>query len=286
MKPAAFDYHRPDTVEDVLGLLTGGAPDVALLAGGQSLVRLMNLRTVRPSVVVDINRVAGLGNLTATADALRIGSMVRLHRIEHDPVVRERLPVLARAAALVGHPQIRSRATIGGSLCHGDPAAELPTLAVALGARLRLRSSDGERTVAAEEFYHQPYTTARRPSELLTGIEFPVPSGVVRHVEEISRRTNDLPLVVVCVALGLAGGTVASARIAAGGVAPTPVRLTAAEHALTGLAHGAPLDAVLAAAAEEADPPDVPHAPPGLRRALLRTALRRALVRLIPPEGR
>ncbi|MFD9498805.1 FAD binding domain-containing protein [Streptomyces sp. NPDC060035] len=286
MKPAAFDYHRPDTVEDVLGLLTGGAPDVALLAGGQSLVRLMNLRTVRPSVVVDINRVAGLGHVTATADALRIGPMVRLHRIEHDPLVRERLPVLARAAALVGHPQIRSRATIGGSLCHGDPAAELPTLAVALGARLRLRSADGERTVAAEEFYHRPYTTVRRPSELLTDIEIPVPSGVVRHVEEISRRTNDLPLVVVCVALGLAGGTVATARIAAGGVAPTPVRLTAAEHALTGLAPGAPLDAVLAAAAEEADPLDVPHAPPGLRRALLRTALRRALVRLTPSEGR
>jgi carbon-monoxide dehydrogenase medium subunit len=293
VKPAAFEYRRPGTVADVLDMLDRAEPDVALLAGGQSLVRLMNLRAVRPVVVVDLDRVAGLDDVTVTADTVRVGAMVRIARLERDPALRERLPVLSEAAALVGHPQIRSRATLGGSLCHADPAAELPTLAVALGARLRLVSAAGERVVPADEFYRGPRLTVRRPGELLTEVEIPAPGGLRARFVEISRRANDLPLVGVCPAVVLADGVVTAARLGAGGVGSTPVRLPAVERALLGrtpaeLAGSAaarrpsddPLHRALAAAAEETDPPDDPHAPPAFRRALLRAALRRALARL------
>ena len=299
MKPAAFEYRRPASVSDALEVLAGAGPDVAVLAGGQSLVRLMNLRAVRPTVVVDINRATGLDNLTVTADAVRLGAMVRLARIEREPLLRDRLPVLSQAAALVGHPQIRSRATIGGSLCHAEPAAELPTLAVALGARLRLRSASGERVVSADDFFRFPQTTVRHPGELLTEVEIPTPAGLVAQFVEISRRANDLPLVGVCLAAVVADGVVASARVGAGGVGPTPVRLPAAEQALVGRAltelaspprslrpFDHPLHRALAAAADETDPPDDAGLSAAFRRAMLRAAMRRALTRLATLEVR
>lgn len=273
MKPAAFAYLRPATVDGVLDVLAGPQRDVAVLAGGQSLVRLMNLRAARPSSVVDINRVPGLDHVEATGGVVRVGAMVRLARLE-----RERaLPVLAEAAALVGHPQIRGRATIGGSLCHADPAAELPTLAVTLGARLRLRAVSGERVVPAEEFYLGRHETALRQDELLTEIELPVPHAA-RFVE-ISRRANDLPLVGVCVAVEVDDGVVTAARAGAGGIGPVPVRLPAVERVLTGraraeLAPSHSLRRALAAAADEVVPPSA------FLGGLLRAALRRAVTDL------
>lgn len=263
MKPAAFDYVRPATVDDVLAVL---GEDVAVLAGGQSLVRLMNLRAARPASVVDINRVPGLDHVEVAGGTARIGAMVRLARLARE----NRFPVLAEAAALVGHPQIRSRATIGGSLCHADPAAELPTLAVTLGARLRLRSAAGERVVPAEEFYLARHTTARRPGELLTEIELPVPHAA-RFVE-ISRRANDLPFVGVCVAVELSGGVVTSARVGAGGIGPVPVRLPAVEQALTGRA-----STELASVRDALGQVDTPSPFLG---GLLRAAVRRAVTGL------
>ncbi|WFE60214.1 xanthine dehydrogenase family protein subunit M [Micromonospora sp. WMMD712] len=299
MKPAPFRYRRPDSLAGVLGELADAEPDVAVLAGGQSLVRLMNVRAVRPAVVVDINRVPGLDDITLTADAVRVGATVRVARLEREPALRDRLPVLSEAAALVGHPQIRSRATIGGSLCHADPAAELPTLAVTLDARLRLRSAAGERVVPATSFYRSPWTTDRRPGELLTEIEIPAPPGLLARFVEISRRTNDLPLVGVCVAILVDEGVVASARVGAGGVGPTPVRLPAAERALTGRAltelagpassrrpDESPLYRALAAAADETDPPDDAVGTAAFRRALLRSALRRAATGVAAVEAR
>ncbi len=278
MKPAAFDYVRPATVDGVLAVLAGEhGEQAAVLAGGQSLVRLMNLRAARPSSVVDINRVPGLDHVEVADGTVQVGAMVRLARLERDPVLRDRLPVLAEAAALVGHPQVRSRATIGGSLCHADPAAELPTLAVTLGARLRLRSAEGERVVPAEEFYLARHTTALRQGELLTEIELPVPHAA-RFVE-ISRRANDLPLVGVCVAVEVDGGVVRDARVGAGGIGPVPARLPAAEQVLTGrtlaeLRSAAEPRQALASAAGQVGTPS-----PFLG-GLLRAALRRAVVEL------
>ncbi|HEU5474357.1 MAG TPA: xanthine dehydrogenase family protein subunit M [Actinophytocola sp.] len=288
MKPAAFEYLRPATVAGVLDALGGPRQDVAVLAGGQSLVPRMNLRVARPAAVVDINRVPGLDGIEVTAGTVRLGAMVRIARLLREPALRDRLPVLTEAAALVGHPQIRSRATVGGSLCHADPAAELPTLAVTLGARLHLRSAAGDRVVPAGEFFLAPHTTARRPGELLTGIELPVPPGLAARFVEFSRRANDLPLVGVAVALVLDDGVITSARIGAGGVGPVPVRLPGAEQVLTGRALAElvpgpgghppdhPLRRALAAAADEADPPEEPV----FRAGLLRAAIRRAVTEL------
>ncbi len=289
MKPAAFAYQRPDAIAAVLDTLSAGAPDVALLAGGQSLVRLMNARTVRLAVLVDINGVPGLDHLDVTADTVRIGAMVRVGRLERDPSLRARLPVLAEAAALIGHPQIRSRATIGGSLSHADPAAELPTLAVTLGARLRLRSASGERVVPASDFYQAPQATVRRHSELLTEIEIPAPGNLIAQFAEISRRVNDLPLVGVCIAVTVDDGVITSAQVGAGGVGPVPIRLTTAEQMLAGqaladLAPGLPLHGALAATADHVDPSDEPGVPAAFRRGLLRAAIRRAAARLTIAE--
>ena len=280
MKPADFEYHRPATVDEVTALLDRSAASVAVLAGGQALVRLMNLRQARPAVVVDINRVPDLDAVSTTEDTLRVGAMTRLRRLTQDPTVLARLPVLARAAAFVGHPQIRTRATIGGSLCHGDPAAELPALAVALNARLHLRSSGGVRVVPAAEFYHAPYRMARHPTELLTDIEFPAPPGLTATIEEFSFRANDLPLVAVCVGVLLGADVVTRAWVAAAGVGRRPVRLPAVESELVGRSLGAELDAVVAAADGEIDPPPAPGVTADFRRALLRTVLRRAITNL------
>lgn len=277
MKPAAFDYRCPDTVEEALDLLTVGATDTAVLAGGQSLVPLMNLRAVRPGLVVDINRIPGLDRVDLMAGALRIGAMARLCALERDVTVSALLPILPRVCRLVGHPQIRSRSTIGGSLCHGHPAAELPTLAVALDARLHLRSRNAERTVPATAFYRGPRLTGRRPDELLTAVDFPVPVGLMVSLEEISRRINDLPMVVTCVAVTCVAGTVTGARIAVGGIADRPVRLPAAEAALTGRRLDADPSPVLAAV-EEMGVSDQATGFPAFRRALLRTAIRRAVM--------
>ena len=175
MKPAPFDYHAPDSVEEALFLLHNSGGEAKLLAGGQSLVPAMNFRVVQPSVLIDLNRARELDYVREEGQGVRIGAMTRERTLEFDPLLAERYPLLAEAVPHVAHPQIRNRGTLGGSLSHADPAAELPVVMLALGARLKARSSGAERWVEAQNFFSGMFNTDLAPDEMLTEIELPAP---------------------------------------------------------------------------------------------------------------
>ncbi|MFG3254635.1 FAD binding domain-containing protein [Streptomyces sp. NPDC048172] len=278
MKPPAFDYRAPRTVDETVRLLSGANGTTTLLAGGQSLLPLLNRRRVRPVTLVDLGGVADLDAVTLEQSAVRIGALAWLRALETHTALRDTLPVLRETVRLVAYPQIRTRATLGGSLCHADPAAELPALALALGARLLLRSAAGQRTLDAEEFYRPGGGTALRPGELLTEVELPLHEGHRFRFAEVPRLgQGGFPLVGACAGVSLdADGTVVSARLSAAGAADRPLRLHEAEHALTGRPL-TELGTTLDAAAHEADPPSDTYGSADYRRALLRTTLRRAL---------
>lgn len=280
MKPPPFAYEAPQTLDEVLKLLSQHEDDMSILAGGQSLMPLLNMRLARPEVVVDINRVAGLDAVTVSDDSVRLGATVRLTSIEHDEQLQQVLPVLAQAASLVAHPQIRRRTTIGGTLCHADPAAEMPAVAVALGATILLRSVRGERAVAAEDFFDTVFMTSKAADELLVAVEFPRWQGWAFCYEEIAQRHGDFPYAGLCLGVQVRDGIVIDSRAAAAGVSDTPQRLPELEAALR--AGGASLDveAAARAAAGEIDPSDDAAGNPAFRRGLLRTLVRRQLTLL------
>ncbi|MET8756364.1 FAD binding domain-containing protein [Lentzea sp. NPDC004782] len=284
MKPAVFEYQEPRSLGEAVAVLATPGRECVVLAGGQSLVPLLNLRRVRPRIVVDVNQVPELTGVHITDDVVRIGAMTRLRDIERHAGLRSALPVLPETAALVAYPQIRTRTTIGGSLCHADPAAELPTLAVALGARLLLRSARGDRIEDAESFFAPP-GTSRRPDELLTEIELPRRQGFRFRFEEATR-SGGFPLVGVCLGVRVdERGLVAEALVAAGGVAEHPVRLPAGERLLHGRDLAGNVDDVVSAVSAVLTPPTNTHATAGYRHALLRTLLRRAAAALATGGG-
>jgi carbon-monoxide dehydrogenase medium subunit len=275
MKPPPFDYVDPRTIEEVLAVLSQEGDDAAVLAGGQSLVPLLNLRLARPATVVDVNEIAELAGIQVSADSCRIGAIVRMARVKSDAGLAAALPVLGLAAGFVAHPQIRSRSTAGGSLCHADPSAELPTVAVALGARMHLRSATGERAVAAEDFFRGMFDTAKRPDELLVAVEFPLRAGWLWAYDEVTRRQGDFPFVGLCLGVRVEGGTVVEARAAAGGVEGRPVRLDRLEAALVGRRVAAGVPDAAAAGSAQVDPVTDLHGTGAMRRGMLRTLTRR-----------
>lgn len=283
MKPPPFDYHDPRTVDDVLALLAEHTDVVSLLAGGQSLVPLLNMRLARPEIVVDLNRVEGLDTSAITEDSVSLGAMVRLGALEHDARVAAALPVLVEAVSWVAHPQIRVRSTVGGTCCHADPAAEVPTVAVALDATMHLRSHRGERAVPAEEFFETVFTTVKEPDELLVRVDFPRRPGMAIGYDEISRRHGDFPFVGLCLGLGFVDGVVAEVRAAAAGVASRPVRLPGLEAALLGRPLADAVEDAAEAASADIDPPSDHHGSTAFRRGLLRTLVRRLSARLEEP---
>lgn len=288
MKPAPFRYHAPETLDEALALLAEHGADAKPLAGGQSLVPAMNFRLARPSVLVDLNRIPALdriepvngGGASPSDGGLRLGAMTRQRAAETSPLVAARAPLLAEALPLVAHPQIRNRGTVGGSLAHADPAAELPAVAVALGARLTAASTGGERTIDAADFFTGLMATALEPEELLVGIEVPPPpprSGWC--FVELARRHGDYALIGVAGGVTLdAAGRCAGSRIVLVSAGEVPVVATGAAAALAGAQPGA--EAARAAAetaAAEADPPADIHASADYRRQLVRVLVRRAL---------
>ncbi|WP_370970169.1 xanthine dehydrogenase family protein subunit M [Amycolatopsis sp. cg9] len=279
MKAAAFEYVRAASVEDAITALATGGSQV--LAGGQSLVPLLNMRLARPSLLVDVNGLDELAYLRRDGEHVEIGALTRQRAVETSDVVRQDLPLLAQALRHVGHVTTRNRGTLGGSLAHADPAAELPAAAVALDAELKVRGPGGERVIGAREFFEGPFRTALTPGELLVAVRFPVRRAECA-IEELSRRSKDLALVAVFVALEQADGRCARARIAVSGAGPTPIRAVAAEELL----HGRPLDdAVIAEAAREisaaTDPPSDLHAPADYRREMAAVLGRRALTKAV-----
>lgn len=251
MKPASFDYYRPRTVDDAVAALS--STDAAkVLAGGQSLIPTLNFRLSAPSLLVDIRGIDGLDDLDVDDGGVEIGAAVVQSRVERSTEVAAVVPGLRRALAHVGHLQIRNSGTVCGSLAHADPAAELPALAVVVGAELTLSGPSGSRTIAADDFLVGPFWTDLAPDEIVTSVRFPAASeGEVTVVDEVSRRSGDFAVVGVAGSFRLVGGAVASASLAAFGVAGRPLRMTATEGAIMGFEGGSG-DAMLAAAAEDA----------------------------------
>jgi aerobic carbon-monoxide dehydrogenase medium subunit len=282
MKPAAFDYYLPDTVEEALALMAEHGEEARPLAGGQSLVPMMNFRLARPSVLIDINRLSALAAITTGPGTVRLGAMVREKAAERSEAVASGIPLLACALPLIGHEAIRTRGTIGGSLSHSDPAAELPAVAVATGALLTAVSAPrGSRVIAAEDFFLSHFTTALADDELLTEIEFPASEGSTGVAfEEMARRHGDFAMVGVATILRTEGGRIEAARVVLTGVSATPFRSGAAESVLVG---APPSEAVFAEAAAvvaaEIEPPADLHGTSAYRRYVAATMTRRSLAR-------
>jgi len=230
----AFEYVAVGTLDEALARIRQHGDDAKVLAGGQSLVPLLHYRLADPRVVVDINDLP-LARIAGDNGRLRLGALVRHHQLEESDAIARRCPVLREAAALIGNVRVRALGTIGGSLAHADAAAELPMVTLALDGRFTLASTGGMRTVAARDFFVGPLTTVMRPDELLTEIDVEAPPATGWAIEEIARRAGDFALVAVTALVGLdRQGRVTRARLAFGGVAPTPVRAAAAEEALVG----------------------------------------------------
>jgi carbon-monoxide dehydrogenase medium subunit len=283
MKPAPFEYHAPDTVSDVVALLAEHGDEIKPLAGGQSLVPMLALRLTRFEHLVDLNRVDELEGIRRDNGTLTVGATTRQATIERSELAQA-VPLLARAAPLIGHFQIRNRGTVGGSLAHADPAAELPAVALALDAQMEIATGAGRHTVPAADFFVGTWTTSLEPNELLTAVQFPVWDGRCGFVvDEVARRAGDFALAGVTTALQLdPGGTIQRAAIALFGMASTPVRAPAAETALIG---SQPDPAALREAAQLAvrdlDPPEDVHASSTYRRSVGAHLVERSLTRAL-----
>jgi carbon-monoxide dehydrogenase medium subunit len=281
LKPAPFEYLAPNTLEEALSCLQDGGSDAKVLAGGQSLVPAMNFRLAQPAILVDINKLKELDTIRpADGSGLRIGAIARQRRVELDPTVSEQLPLLAEAMQYVAHPQIRNRGTLGGSMAHADPAAELPVVALALEARFKLCRAGGERWVPAESFFQGLFTTALQPDELLIEVELPSQPGTGWAFLEFSRRQGDYALMGVAALVGLdEQGLCRKARLVYLNAGESPVVAHGAAALLQGerLTEAAIEAAAVKASEEEIEPWGNVHATPAYQRHLARVLTRRAL---------
>jgi CO/xanthine dehydrogenase FAD-binding subunit len=279
MKPAAFDYVVAESIDAAVAALAAADGEAKILAGGQSLVPMLNFRLLRPSILVDINRIPDLACIEERADAIVIGALTRHHRIETSPVIARYLPVVSEAMRHVAHLAIRNRGTVGGSLSHADPAAELPMLALLLDATLHVVSPAGPRVIAARDFFLGPLTVDLAPDELLTRIELPkLPAATGWGFAEVARRIGDFALAAVAATLMLRDGAIGEARIAMTGVGETAKRASEAEALLAGHAPTPDLiEAAVASVRGSVNPPTDLHASADYRRHLLGVLVERAL---------
>ena len=282
MKPASFRYHAPATVADAVGLLAEYGDAAKPLAGGQSLVPMMSLRLAGYEHMIDLNKVAGLAEISRSNGTLRIGATVRQATAEHNAEVAAAVPMLARALPHIGHFQIRNRGTVGGSIAHADPASELPAVTLALDATIEASGPGGARTIAARDFFESTWTTSLADDEILSAVEFPVWSGSCGFaVEEVARRHGDFAIAGCVAGVQLDGDTITRAAVALFGVSSTPVRCDDAEAAL--LAGGAGVDLVEIGRLISSGlaPTDDVHASSAYRIHLAGVTARRALQRAL-----
>jgi carbon-monoxide dehydrogenase medium subunit len=274
--PAPFDYERADSVQQAIELL-GSREDAKLLAGGHSLLPLMKLRFARPSLLVDIGRVGELRGVRDAGDALAVGAGSRHHDVARDPLVQEHCPLLATTAELIGDPQVRHMGTIGGSVAHGDPASDLPAVLVALGADVVVRGPDGERTIAAADFFRGLFETALGSQDVVTEIRV---AKLGREVGwsylKFGRRAQDWATVGVAALVRRSNGTLGDAAVVLTNMGPIPIRASAVEQRLLGQSPDALAEAA-SAAAEGTSPPGDVNASPEFRQELARVLTRRAL---------
>ena len=235
MKPPEFDYAVPETVEEAVGLLSDTTIEAKILAGGQSLVPLLSLRLTYPELLVDIARIEDLDGIEVADGHVRIGAMTRQRTVELDPAVSESCPLLSDAVTQVAHPQIRSRGTVGGSIAHGDPAAELPAVLIALDGSVSVHGADGARTIEAADLYKGLLTTELDESEVLTSIDFPAaPPGSGAACVELARRAGDYAMSGAVAQITVESGRFEDVRLALFGVADLPIRESSIENALRG----------------------------------------------------
>jgi carbon-monoxide dehydrogenase medium subunit len=280
MKPSPFRYLAPRTVDECVALLAEHGDDAKLLAGGQSLVPLMNLRLAAPEVLIDLNGIAELDYVREDGAHLAIGAMTRHRQVAASGEVRARCPMLAHAAALVGYPAIRNRGTMGGSLAHADPASEIPCVAVTLDAELVAVGPGGRRTIPADEFFVSHFTTVLEASEVVVEARFPVMGDTERWAfVEFSRKNGDFAVAAVAAHVDMRGGRLQGARIGVAGVGERPWRAAAAEQALSG---AEPAPELLQSAAAQAGDAVVGDA---YRRHLVSTLTRRALEDAVTRNG-
>ncbi|MEX0665115.1 MAG: xanthine dehydrogenase family protein subunit M [Acidimicrobiia bacterium] len=234
MKPAPFDYVAPTTVPEALDALAA-SDEARVLAGGQSLLPLLNLRLARPQVVVDVNGVGELDHVDIEDGVVRIGAITRHRRVELDPQLGSAVPLLVEAARYVGHPHIRNRATVGGSIAHADPVAEFGAVLVALEGRVVVQGPHGRRTIPADEWYQGYFTTAIQPGEMLLEVELPTsPPGSGHAFREFAPRHGDFAVAGVAAVFERSNGSCARARLAACGVGSVPVDLADAANTVVG----------------------------------------------------
>ncbi len=281
MKPPRFDYLAPRSLDEALAHLAAHGDDAKVLAGGQSLVPLLNFRLVRPAYLVDLNEVTGLDGIRLQDGHLVIGAMARQRVVETSALARERCPLMTEALAQVGHVQIRNRGTVGGSLAHADPASELPAVVAALDGELVLQSARGRRTLSAERFFRGYLTTAAAPDELLAEVRVPVtPPRTGSAFVELSRRHGDFAIVGVAATVTVsAAGVCTACSIALTGVGGTPVSAREAARALVGVAPSPDACAEVGRRVSDAVEPEGDlHASSDYRKQLAGVLTRRALV--------
>jgi carbon-monoxide dehydrogenase medium subunit len=277
MKPAPFAYARPGDLDEALATLAENAEDGKVLAGGQSLVPALNFRLARPSVLIDLSQVGGLDEITDEGEYVRIGAMARQREVEISPVARRCCGLITKALPFVGHLQNRNRGTIGGSVAHADPAAELPAVCLALDAEITAQSVRGTRSIDATQFFQGPFMTALEPDELLTSIRFPHVSVNSGAVTEVARRHGDFAIAGIVAASRDGSGR--GFAIAAFGMAGAPVRLRRAEESLAALERvtDTGIREAGALAALEVNPASDVHADADTRRQIVSVLVQRTL---------
>jgi carbon-monoxide dehydrogenase medium subunit len=287
MKPAPFDYQAPATLREAIDLLASD-PEATVIAGGQSLMPVLALRLAAPSMLVDLRRVPGLGSIAVGYSGVRLGARVRWRDIEDDQRLRAAHPLLREAIAHVAHYQVRNRGTVGGSLAHADPAAELPGIAVTCDAEITLVGAAGTRTIPAGEFFTGPLSTVRRPDEIITELKLPFwPADRRWAFREFAQRQGDFALAGIALFYDEdKDGRVRDAHVGVIGACNRPQRLTEVETML----NGHPIDDELirqaaATAAQTVDPPEDLHAGAAYRRALVATLVERGLRAATLPRG-
>jgi len=280
MIPAAFDYHAPTSLDEAVRLLgSAGDADIKVLAGGQSLIPVMRLRLAAPETVVDLGRIDQLRGIREDGDAIVIGAMTPHADVASDPLVHEHARVLSETALTVADPQVRHRGTFGGSLVHADPAGDMPAPALALGAEFVVAGSNGTRTVPADDFFEDMFTTAVGEDEILVEVRVPKYTGWGGHYEKFTRVAQQWSIVAVAAAVRVDGGNIAEARIGLTNMGSTPIRARAVEQALAG--QPASADAVRAAAAHAAEgtnPPSDTNGDADYRRHLASVLTSRAVL--------
>ena len=287
MKPAAFRYHGPASLAEALALLAEHGDAARAIAGGQSLVPMMNLRIAQPAELIDLNLIKGLEDIRDADGFIEVGALVRHQALADSELVRRRCPLLAEAASGIGHYAIRQRGTLGGSLAHADPAAQLPLVAVTLDAEIELASPRGRRLLLSDAFFTGVMTTALAADELIVAVRFPaLQPGEGSAFRLFNRRRGDYALVSVAATLQLRAGAVEGLRLGVGAVEPTPLRLATLAAAQRGRrADAAWITEVAAMAAAAVDARDDPRVPAVFRRELTETLVERALAAAIDRTG-